>query len=297
MKCPVCSNKQGFKPLSPEVCIAPNFLCPTCGLVFISRNEGAAEQYYKNDGYFKKSLNFAYRKKLISKSLLVKEAGERVANALSMLSADLGNKNVLDVGCGYGEILYCFEKNHGCQVQGVEASREASQHGKKLFDIPIHTTTLEEFDTREKFDIVWCSHVLEHTSDPKTFLKKVKAVLKKGGQLYLEVPNILKPSGNFDLDMFLHKEHLQTFSVYNLCLLLSKTGFKVMTYSDSTFLKFWCRPSRNQSIQIPKITSRETFAFLKKYKKEYNLASHTKVYLQKALYGAKLILYKTRDVF
>lgn len=296
MRCPLCSNEKGLKPLSPVICKSNNYLCERCGLVFIPRSSQRVLKYYKEDGYFKKSPNMAYKKQFISKSLLIKESEARLSNTLKIFPVNLEKKKVLDIGCGYGEILYVLKKKYKCEVEGIEASGEAADLGSKIFSIPIHPTLLEEFVPKKKFDIVWCSHVLEHTSNPSEFLKKITSLLKDQGYLYIEVPNILEPSGGFSLDMFLYKEHLQTFSVYDLYLILERNGFAVAGYSDLYFLKFWCILSSKPGLKPPKITSAQVLGFLQKYKDEYNLLSFAKVYAQKMLYATKLACYKMYDL-
>lgn len=296
MKCLVCSNKSNFKPLSPFFCQAKNYLCNKCGLVFIPQRNSSIGQYYKRDGYFKKSPNIACRKRFISESLLVDEAMKRIESALEILHVPLKGKEVLDVGCGYGEILYWLKRKYQSRVTGIEASSEASQYGSKIFSIPIYTALLEEFKSKGKSDVIWCSHVLEHTSDPDAFLKKIRNLLKVRGYLYVEVPNILRPSGGFNLDMFLYNEHLQTFSVYNLYLILKKNGFRVVGYTDSYFLKFWCRLSNKPGLKPLIITPAQVLGFLQKYKDEYKLLSSIKVYAQKMIYATKLACYKVYNL-
>ena len=296
MSCPQCSENKISK-LKGFICKSNNYLCSVCGLVFIPRSKESLHSYYKEGGYFTSSPNFAYKKALISKSLLTNQAKERIESALSIFPIKLNGKRILDVGCGYGEMLYVFKKKYNCKVQGVEPSVLTSEHGTNLFDAPITPVLLEEFSSNEKFDVVWCSHVLEHTADPNAFLKKAQTLLAPRGLLYVEVPNILHPTGGFSLDMFLYEEHLQTFSSHNLFLILKKHGLSTIGYSDSGFLKFWCARSNIRTVSSPKITSVKILRFLKKYKEEYTIANSIKVYVQKALYAAKLILHKTRDVF
>ncbi|TSC88483.1 MAG: methyltransferase family protein [Microgenomates group bacterium Gr01-1014_5] len=297
MKCQICQNSKKFKNLKPQFSKSSNYLCENCGLVFITRNKVHLQDYYKQGGYFNKSPNIAYKKQLISRSLLIHESEQRVVSALDIFSPNLKGKSVLDVGCGYGEILHILKTRFGCYVEGVEPSVETAKIGSDMFSLKIHPILLEELKTEEKYDLIWSSHVLEHTSDPNSFLKKVKSLLKKGGDFYLEVPNALKPTGGFPLDMFFYKEHLQTFSSYNLYLLLKKKGFSVIAYSDSGFLKFWCKLPSSQGLVPSKISSEEILTFLRKYKRDYNYISLAKVYAQKALYVAKIALYKTGDIF
>lgn len=297
MRCPVCANSKNFKSLQRSFCKTNNFLCEKCGLVFIPRDNNRSKNYYKEDGYFKKSPNIAYRKNFISKSLLVNESERRIADALALLSLDLRGKKILDVGCGYGEMLYVFRSKYGCEVEGVEASTEAASYGTKIFSVSIHPTLFEDFSSKMRFDVIWCSHVLEHSCDPQGFIEKIRELIKSQGYIYLEVPNILRPSGGFNLEMFLYEEHLQTFSSDNLIKLLRQNGLAPVAYSDSGFLKFWCRNSKGSNgIKYREVSPKGVFSFLKKYKKEYGIVDYLKVYKQKILYGIKIILYKLYDL-
>ena len=50
---------------------------------------------------------------------------------------------------------------------------------------------IEQFDGQERlFDVITLSHVLEHLHDPKGVLQACHRLLKPGGQLWLETPNI-----------------------------------------------------------------------------------------------------------
>lgn len=296
MKCPICSNNKNFKRLKPTLCQSDNYLCSKCGLVFIPKRYVSVKNYYKEGGYFKKSPNIACRKQLVSRSLLVKIAKERIKDALEIFPVDLGKKTILDVGCGYGEILYCLKKDYGTEVFGIEPSSETATIGNQMFSVPIQPVLLEELNTKSKFDIIWCSHVLEHVYDVRAFIKRIKKLLAKDGYIYIEVPSILNPSGGFNLDMFLYKEHLQTFSAYNLYLLLMKYKLNVVSFSDQNFLRFWCQTSGKKYVRPEVISAEDVLEFLKRYKSEYNIIDFVKVYSQKFLYGVRLVIYKIIDL-
>src|SRR3989338_2537099 len=105
MKCLVCGNIKKFLSLKPKICKSNNYLCLGCGLVFIPK-ERSYQEYYKEDGYFKKSPNLSLKKELISRSLLIKQAEEWIESLLCLFKINFHNKLVLEVGCAYGEILY-----------------------------------------------------------------------------------------------------------------------------------------------------------------------------------------------
>jgi SAM-dependent methyltransferase len=85
--------------------------------------------------------------------------------------------------------------------------------------------TAEDFETSEKFDIIWSSHVFEHVLKPNFVLNKLKNYLKEEGVLFLEVPNcenskILFESINNNPSTF-------HFSKFSLSKIAEDTGFKI----------------------------------------------------------------------
>ena len=296
MKCFVCGNSKNFFLLNPELCKTNNYLCLNCGLVFIPKDK-SYQKYYKQGGYFKESPNLSLRKELISRSLLISQAENYVKSLLCLYIINFYNKSVLDVGCAYGEILYYLKNKYHCKVLGIEPSKETAHLGEKMFNISITQNILEEFHTKEKFDIIICRHTLEHVDNPLLFLKKIGILLKEKGLLYLEVPNILKPSGGFSLDKFLYEEHLQTFSAYSLFKLLEISKLYTYEYSDYDFLKFFCGTQKKNRKKISIINSNEIICFLQKYKKCYNFFNYLNVYVNKFKYLLKLIYFKGYDIF
>ena len=94
------------------------------------------------------------------------------------------NALMLDVGCG--------EKPHWRADVLVDKFLDAS-HGKQRNtggDVkalaPLFESPLESLPFRDKaFDYVYCSHVLEHVTDPKAAIAELMRVGKRG---YIEVP-------------------------------------------------------------------------------------------------------------
>jgi len=296
MKCIVCGNESGFKKLSPELCAADNWLCPECGLVFIPREKRGKGEYYKEGGYYTSSQNLGARHFLTSRHLLRHQARERVQRMQQLLGTPLEGLKVLDVGCGYGEILGFLKAHHGCQVTGMEPSPDTAKAGEELFSIKIIPSLFEEHDFGdESFDLIISNHTLEHVEDPERFLRLVKTRIKTGGRLFLELPNILWPSGGFTLNTFLYDEHLQTPSAWNLSMLLRRCGYTIHAYSDRDFLRFVCGVDGGESVAVPAIPSVEVEAFLRAYKHNYSLLQHARVYAGKAAYLTRLCYSKVVD--
>jgi len=300
--CFLCGNESDFSQLFPKFCSTHNYLCNKCGLVFIPRGNNYLENYYMKDGYFKKSPNLSARSRFVSRSMFRSLGRAHINKILSKLNIDIFGKRVIDIGCGYGENLYVLRELYKCDVYGLEPSKEASSLGKKMFGIDIINTSLEAFSDRGvKYDVIICSHVLEHVADPVVFINKAIKLLGENGLFYIEVPNILKPSGGFSLTNFLYYEHLQNFSAHTLKLLIEKCGCSVVAYSDSDFLCFVVSkdPRRqNNAVSISVIKPEEVLSFLNRYKQDYSILNSIGVFLKKILYLIKLLFSKfVLDVF
>ena len=96
---------------------------------------------------------------------------------------------VLDYGCGQGSYLRYFHERgidiHGAEVTDtlVDATRMHGLSVKKVTDF----SSLPFADA--EFDVVYLMQVFEHLRDPKRFMRELSRVLKRGGALYLAVPN------------------------------------------------------------------------------------------------------------
>jgi SAM-dependent methyltransferase len=83
---------------------------------------------------------------------------------------------VLDIGSGPGEHSRFFRRL-GKQVYSVDESSRADYVGD-----------FNELVLDRQFDVVWCSHVLEHQRNVGRFLEKCFSALKEGGLLAITVP-------------------------------------------------------------------------------------------------------------
>jgi len=106
--------------------------------------------------------------------------------ALWRVLADYDFDTVLDVGGGAGEQAAVFEA-FGKHVTGVDYGRSVYFERRS----PQRSVIVGDFNTLElpeRYDLVWCSHVLEHQLDPHRFLQRLHAATKEGGVLAVTVP-------------------------------------------------------------------------------------------------------------
>jgi 2-polyprenyl-3-methyl-5-hydroxy-6-metoxy-1,4-benzoquinol methylase len=97
---------------------------------------------------------------------------------------------LLDIGCGNGSFLGMAEQA-GWECYGVEPDREAESIAAAQ-GIKILGSHLDELRGRfdSYFEIVTLNHVIEHVHDPTQTLCDCWAMLKPGGFVWLETPNI-----------------------------------------------------------------------------------------------------------
>ncbi len=158
---------------------------------------------------------------------------ERALRELHMKSFD--NVNVLDVGCGVGTLAF-YLANKGCAVDAFDISSSAiaickefkSYSGMK--NIQFYNRNVSNLTTKNKYDLVLCTEVIEHIPDDKQFLKSVSKLMKKNGFLVLSTPSLHAPLyrlgflKKFDTEV----GHLRRYEMEGLVSLIEKSGFKVV---------------------------------------------------------------------
>jgi len=96
-------------------------------------------------------------------------------------------ERVLDLGVGMGEHAKAFIAT-GSQVTGVDVRESPHEHDLyRHVQHPIENMGFEEND--KPYDMVWCSHTLEHMPNVQFALRQMDGFLKEGGWLYLAVPS------------------------------------------------------------------------------------------------------------
>jgi SAM-dependent methyltransferase len=104
---------------------------------------------------------------------------------------------ILDVGTGYGQVLYYFYKK-GNEVYGIEDDSGGTvsdgNEGEYFPFAEKRYCSLEKGDfgyAENTFDLVTCLNTIEHMPcSPKELLKEIHRVLKNGGFAYISSPNV-----------------------------------------------------------------------------------------------------------
>lgn len=150
---------------------------------------------------------------------------------------------VLEIGCSNGVFLDIF-KNHGFETWGVEPSKTAIVAKRKG-----HTISRTLFQKtklpKDYFDIVVLNHTLEHLKNPKQILKKVYRVLKRGGIVYIDVPNVgslLSKMMGKRWPYLLPDEHIWQFDKESLSKLVRSSGFKILEWKSRSGIFEYANP-------------------------------------------------------
>lgn len=144
-------------------------------------------------------------------------------------------RRVIDVGCGYGDLLL-YLRSRGCSVVGVEYDESAAQKGRE-YGLEIHVADIGELELPEaSFDAAVLQHSLEHVPDPETLIAALGRIVRPGGTLHVALPNgdAAGLSGEQEAwGCLFNPEHFWYFDKASLNRLLARNGFvpRSVTYN------------------------------------------------------------------
>lgn len=141
-------------------------------------------------------------------------------------------RNLLDVGCGAGLFL-AAAKERNWRVHGVELCRWFVEKAPASCRSFIQIGTLQEARyPDESFDTITLWDVIEHLPNPKSSLLEIQRLLKKGGFLVINFPDIDSFSSKITRSAwwYLISTHLYYFSTTTLKKLLTELGFSMMIH-------------------------------------------------------------------
>jgi 2-polyprenyl-3-methyl-5-hydroxy-6-metoxy-1,4-benzoquinol methylase len=167
--------------------------------------------------------------------------------AIENIKLLIGKKKiyVLDIGCSYGLFLKKVHEQ-GWDGVGIEPNEQEVRFVQERFHIEVAQTTIEDFVSDKKWDIITFWDVLEHLPDPFHVLQKVKSMLNGDGILIIRVPNgrglihrlsfiayrVSLGFFNFPLKK-LFENHLYIYTESSLNEMLRKAGFEtILSYSE-----------------------------------------------------------------
>ncbi|MDA3875628.1 MAG: class I SAM-dependent methyltransferase, partial [Halothiobacillus sp.] len=136
-------------------------------------------------------------------------------------------QRLLDIGCGNGDFLVSAQEA-GWQVLGLEPDPKAAATTRQRgLDVTVGTVDILAGES-SSFDAITLSHVIEHVHEPVQLLQAVHRLLKPGGVVYIDTPNIQSHGAQLFWKNWRGLEtprHLALFNPASLTGLLSASGF------------------------------------------------------------------------
>jgi SAM-dependent methyltransferase len=139
--------------------------------------------------------------------------------------------SLLDVGCGDASLLKYLQRRTAWKLKGVEPNPRVAA-AVRAAGLDVDCGALEEMGyPGESFDAVTLTHVLEHVEAPGALLREIFRILKPGGMLLTETPNLEALDrgvfGRFWWGYHLPR-HLWHFTPETLAQLAAGAGFTLM---------------------------------------------------------------------
>jgi len=142
---------------------------------------------------------------------------------------------LVDVGCGDGETLR-FAHDLGWRGFGLELD-PAAVAGARARGLDVRQGSYEALRSHPgEFDVVVCSHVLEHVFEPLEMLETFRSALKPGGVLLLSLPNagsVVRSRFGRDWRGLEAPRHLSIPTMQQLRRVLERMGFAVVPRSET----------------------------------------------------------------
>lgn len=197
------------------------YLCNNCHLVQMFNPNYKISDYEKN----KYNKDFKVDSKKVFFNRFDKEQNERISR---IGIQNLRYQNVLDIGPAYGiflDTIKIIAKN----TYAVEPSSKMRKHLK----LNGHFTFKSLSDLASKksfFGIITCFDVIEHVESPMTLINQAYDLLKKGGIMYLSMPNhddlLIEFIGKKFKKFFYQNSHLSYFDHKSSKYLIQKSKFE-----------------------------------------------------------------------
>lgn len=154
---------------------------------------------------------------------------------------------IVDLGCGYGALVYCLKELGYHNVVGVDYSSEQVELAHQLGVQEVEQGDIETFLTKVEgqFDIVFLIDVLEHLTRVEliSLLSKIYQLLTNSGKIIIHVPNA---EGIFGMRIrygdITHEECFTPKSIQQIMRIIGFNG--VQTFEDKPIVhgfKSWIR--------------------------------------------------------
>ncbi len=241
--CAVCGSAESKPWFRPAQSPGPIVQCAACGLVYVNPIETThaliedwppltidldpvrhSANLADIQGRLEEPVIYEYLQELEPKRVNALDAFKRIARWQTN-----PGRQLLDVGCFCGVFLSVAQAQ-GWTGTGLEPLIGAAIYARATYGLPIVNDVLRpDSFPPNAFDVITAFQVFEHLIHPDEQLENLKPMLKPGGLLLIEVPNIATPLVKLLGPRHRHfvQDHVSLFSAQTLTRLLEAHGFTV----------------------------------------------------------------------
>lgn len=279
MKCRICENTENNESfLVKEMMYGSQkgfiyFECSDCGCFQILIPPDDQELLYPSDYYAFKTATSriaSFKRLLMLKKdryILFKRG--RIARIIYARYRDVlfefmgamkikGSSSILDVGCGAGNLL-CYLCDLGfTNLTGVDPFAQKTSNSA----MRILKTSLCDFESDEKFDVIIFNHSFEHIGDQFETLRKVAALLSHTGRCLIRMPvktEYIWDRYGVDWGQIDAPRHFLIHTEKSFELLTQKAGLVVESATFDSFYYQFVASEQNKK-GIPLVSDQSYFA-------------------------------------
>jgi 2-polyprenyl-3-methyl-5-hydroxy-6-metoxy-1,4-benzoquinol methylase len=200
--------------------------CNQCQLMYANPQEAIDSESFEE--YNKKANTDEFRQYFDKQHVQLPD-NLRVLQVLNEMFPKRGK--LLEIGSYLGIFLDRI-RSEGWDVTGLEPFHTVAEYSRKTYNLEVIEALLPEAKFPDAaFDVVVMLHVIEHLSDPASYIREIRRIMRPGGALVVETPRfdslMFKIMGRRERSLANCDGHIFFFTVPSLSELLEKNGFKV----------------------------------------------------------------------
>lgn len=218
--CPLCGGKKPeTAPSLPKTGLVLS-RCGHCGLVALEVEDRVHYAKAVQQEFFEEE---AGGRDWLERRFGLHQAHRRLKEILRHKSFG----RLLEIGSGWGDFL-AVAARRGFNCLGVDPSPMLAEAARRRSGVSVLCGEVQDLVMEARFDVVVMSHVLEHVTDPREVLGRLRSFLNPDGVLYIAVPNIGSWEARFSGWTSYQPYHLFYFSPASLRRTLEAAAFEIV---------------------------------------------------------------------
>ena len=208
-------------------------ICKNCGLIMTnpSMDQNSLNSFYDQDYRplytGNEDASYDVFKEQFQRGMIQAEFVSSIINLEDV-------KRILEIGCGAGGILKAFSEIFvDAEIEGIDLGERYISYGR-LQGLELRKASSEVLiSENKKYDLIICSHSLEHFLDLKRELNNISELLSENGVLFIEVPGIFYVKKVYgDFMRYLQNAHIRSFTLGTLEQIMNKNGFELINGNE-----------------------------------------------------------------